>query len=195
MPYKDPEKKKQNDLERAKRADYREKERLRSLARRLVDPERNRAHQKKWRDENKPQFREAIEAWRDRNKDRVSEKNAEWRLNNTARIKQVDAQYRLVNKTRIKAKQKEYVKNNPGKVNACTARRNAQRLMATPPWADLKKIIEFYDEAARLSRETGVPHEVDHIIPLRGKAVCGLHVHWNLQILTRAANRSKSNSL
>ena len=64
----------------------------------------------------------------------------------------------------------------------------------TPKWADFNKIQSFYIEAERLTKETGTPHEVDHIIPLQGKLVSGFHVHNNLQILTRSKNRSKGNN-
>lgn len=73
------------------------------------------------------------------------------------------------------------------------AKRRAQSIQATPKWADLKAIDAIYAEAARQTEETGIQHEVDHIVPLQGKTVCGLHVGWNLQILTQKANRSKSN--
>lgn len=71
--------------------------------------------------------------------------------------------------------------------------RNAALLRATPPWADLRKISEVYREARRLTLETGVPHEVDHAVPLRHPLASGLHVPANLRVVTRDENRSKSN--
>lgn len=56
-----------------------------------------------------------------------------------------------------------------------------------PAWADMEAIAKVYAEAKRLGMQ------VDHIIPLNGETVSGLHVHANLQLLTRAENRAKSN--
>ena len=66
-----------------------------------------------------------------------------------------------------------------------------------PKWVDqhqIDKMIAIYDNASRLSRESGIPHEVDHYYPLQGKNVSGLHVPENLRIVTRNINRTKSNS-
>ncbi len=73
--------------------------------------------------------------------------------------------------------------------------RYARKRSATPPWADLDAIAEFYIEAARRSAETGVPHEVDHIIPLAGRNVCGLHVPHNLQVIPAVVNRAKGTKI
>lgn len=66
---------------------------------------------------------------------------------------------------------------------------------ATPVWADRGAIRQVYEECAAITRRTGVVHDVDHIVPLRGKAVCGLHVHWNLRVIPRHENAKKGNRL
>lgn len=72
-------------------------------------------------------------------------------------------------------------------------KRRAAKLQRTPPWSDLDAMRAIYAEAARLSAETGIPHHVDHEIPLQGKLVSGLHVPGNLQILTASENSRKRN--
>lgn len=72
--------------------------------------------------------------------------------------------------------------------------RELARQQRTPSWADEEKIREIYNLAKKIRKETGVKHEVDHIIPLRGKLVSGLHVPENLRIITEHENRVKRNS-
>lgn len=72
-------------------------------------------------------------------------------------------------------------------------KRRAAKLQRTPPWADLDAMRAVYAEANRLTQETGIPHHVDHIVPLQGRLVSGLHVHNNLQILTGSENSKKRN--
>ena len=62
---------------------------------------------------------------------------------------------------------------------------------ATMSWTNMTLIEEFYHRAQLLTKETGIKHEVDHVIPLKGKTVCGLHVHDNLQVITKTENIQK----
>lgn len=64
---------------------------------------------------------------------------------------------------------------------------------ATPPWADVGAIDAIYAECARRTEVMGISHHVDHIVPLRGANVCGLHVEYNLQTLPAVENISKGN--
>lgn len=82
---------------------------------------------------------------------------------------------------------------NLPKVAARLARYRAAKLQATPAWANAFFIREIYDLADRRTNATDVRWEVDHIIPLVSKKVCGLHVETNLQVIPRTINRHKSN--
>jgi hypothetical protein len=89
------------------------------------------------------------------------------------------------------AKQK-YLRAHPSSRNAEAARQRATRLRATPKWGQ-DTIAAIYAQAAQVSIETGVPHDVDHIVPLRHPLVCGLHVEFNLRVIPASVNRAKGN--
>jgi hypothetical protein len=118
--------------------------------------------------------------------------------------------YYEANKELVKARarnrsvelQREYRKawkqNNPEYTQASSNARKRRARHATPSWLTPEhklQIRELYLAARRLTKDTGVKHVVDHIIPLRSNEVCGLHVPWNLQILTHIENSSKGNRL
>lgn len=85
---------------------------------------------------------------------------------------------------------------NPDIACSYVAKRRSLKLQATPKWLtedDFKQIRSIYKQAHTLTKQTGVKHHVDHIIPLRGKNVSGLHIPSNLQILTAEENLKKGN--
>lgn len=94
--------------------------------------------------------------------------------------------------------QKEWRKRNQGVKNFHTAKYRALKKQATPKWLtkdQVESIRDLYRQARKLTEETGIKHHVDHVCPLNGRISSGLHVPWNLQILTEEENLKKSNKL
>jgi 5-methylcytosine-specific restriction endonuclease McrA len=61
------------------------------------------------------------------------------------------------------------------------------------PWVSNKELLALNAEARRITEETGILHELDHVVPVNNPRVCGLSVPWNLEILTHQQNNAKSN--
>lgn len=87
----------------------------------------------------------------------------------------------------------KWKKENSDKNAAYQRRRVAAKLNATPSWANEFFISEAYHIAKVRSKATGIKWHVDHIVPLRSKLVCGLHVEHNLQVIPAKLNESKGN--
>ena len=74
-----------------------------------------------------------------------------------------------------------------------SAKRRAAKLAATPSWVNNKEIAAIYQLRSEKEAASGMKYEVDHIVPLRGKLVCGLHVAANLEPIHAKVNRKKGN--
>jgi len=120
----------------------------------------------------------------------------QWKENNKNKVRDYDRKWQEQNKDKKSANYKRWQQNNRGTVNAYNSKRRADEKTATPSWADLDKIKSLYNVAHYFDWISGgfVKHHVDHIVPLRGKNVCGLHVEHNLQILIDKDNLRKSNN-
>jgi hypothetical protein len=93
----------------------------------------------------------------------------------------------------IRDQLRDSYKKNQGQRIADNALHRAQRNNRIVPWSDSDKINEIYNARAIIERETGIPHHVDHMIPLIGKNVSGLHHQDNLMIVPAMENRKKKN--
>lgn len=130
--------------------------------------------------------------------EKAKAKKKEYALKNREAIRQKDKIHRELNKEEIKKKKAEWLRNNRDWDNAANARKKASKLRATPKWVDAeheKRIREIYAKCQELTKTTGIKYQVDHIIPLQGKEVCGLHVFWNIEPIPASENASKCNKL
>ena len=136
--------------------------------------ELGRIREEKNREKRKAQARARIA----KNPDRHNAKSKSWRAANLEKSKAIFKKWRDA---------------NPGVMAMHAARWRAALVQATPAWANQKKIAEFYETADGLSMLTGEWYHVDHIVPLQGKTVRGLHCEANLQVLPEVENIRKGN--
>lgn len=129
------------------------------------------------------------EAWNNR--------AVQWRKNNPTAAKRINDRYRTENKVKRNAQTAAWKKENKGYINFLNSKRHASKLLRTPTWLtdhDLLHIQCLYQVAAMRSRESGQAWHVDHIIPLNGETVSGLHVPANLRVIPAIDNLRKYNT-
>lgn len=137
-----------------------------------------------------------LSLWRKQNSAQVQKHNKTQYAKNSARIKQAVRRYYAVNAKRCREQKRKYQKANPHVYAQINARRKAAKLKRTPKWLtsdDFWMMEQAYELAALRTKMLGFPWHVDHIVPLQGKNVSGLHVPANLQVIPAVINRSKWN--
>ncbi len=162
---------------------------------------------------NKDKLSSRRKAYYEANKEREAAVNNAYREANPEKIKAIRVaycenkkeenyartrQWREANKDLANHLTREWRKNNPGKAKESYAARRASEMERTPAWLNednKQEMRDMYEAAYELSKVFPYELQVDHMIPLRGKEVSGLHVPWNLQLLPAVANASKSNKL
>ena len=149
-----------------------------------------------FRKNNKEIVKKTNKQYYDNNKSSIVESTRAYFKENREKMLDKMKKYHIKNIESIKNRKKEYRKNNQPIINAANNKRRCQKINATPKWLtkeDFKKIKNIYIQAKELEKLDGIKRHVDHIVPLQGEDVCGLHVPWNLQILTALENIKKGN--
>ena len=133
--------------------------------------------------------------WYERNKQLTKDRARAWALSNPEKAADSKTKWRQDNLKIHNAINREWFANNKDKRASYQAKRKATILQRTPAWdPDAHLIIAKYQLAAMLSQASGIEHHVDHIIPLQGKKVSGLHTFANLRVIPGSDNVKKSNS-
>lgn len=146
--------------------------------------------------DNKEAYNAKHAEWRSKNREKVAERNKNWAIKNQERHaaikRRASLKYRLTHPDKmVEARKVNYIT-----LVAHMRKRQAAKLQRTPKWFsddDRKSIEAKYAMAKWLSEVVGVPYHVDHILPLRGKLVSGLHIADNTCVITANENLSKGN--
>jgi len=184
------------------------KEKIAKRSKEYYEANKNRlvSLHKTWAEENKEKMasyskkhyevnKEKISANYIKNKEKFDAYKKNYRELNKEKVVSGQKNWYEANKENKLEKVKQYRVLNPGKVAANNKARKYAKLKATPKWANLQIIKLYYEIAARVTKETNENYHVDHIIPIQGKLVSGLHVENNFQLLTAYENISKSNKV
>lgn len=179
-----------------KDAHYRERNREQNKIRSKKAREKNPGAQKEWRKKNPKKFRANQKRFKDKNRTEIRKNSLDYYYKNRQKQLLQGKKRRDSNLEKEHKRTQEWRKKNPEKINERNARRRACKLKRTPFWLSESHkltIKNIYKMSSNLTKETGIRYEVDHIIPLKGKNVSGLHVPWNLQVLEKSIHILKGN--
>ena len=140
--------------------------------------------------------KERVAIWQAKNPEKVDENQKRWQNKNPGLAAQRHRDWYAKNTKHANKTSTAYRKANLPLINYLSSKARADKLQRTPKWLtnfDKLKIKCIYSIASMLTRENKEPWHVDHIIPLRGENVSGLHVPSNLQVLPKIDNLIKGN--
>jgi hypothetical protein len=144
--------------------------------------------------ENREKIKEANKVWRNNNPEKIKEIGRSYRTENKDKLAHDAAKWHALNAEKICSRKRDWARANPDKIAAKATKRRANKLQATPVWANSFFIEEAYALAKLRTKMLGYSWHVDHIVPLKSELVCGLHCEANLQVIPGKANLVKSNS-
>lgn len=158
-----------------------------------ANPDRARASRKAWHEANKSENLARCRAYRQANLEAARARERDYGRRNAEAKRASSLKWNSANPERLRARVKEWQIANPDMRAAQQAKYKASKLRGTPPWVKSEDFRPIYAERIRVSIETGIAHHVDHIVPLQGELVSGLHVPWNLQVIPAMDNIKKHN--
>jgi len=141
-----------------------------------------------WKEKNRDHVIAYSKQYREENREHVLARGRQYWENHKDYFMSKNREYREEHKEYVLELGREYYAKHRGYLIYLSRLRQAKKLDATPTWADIERIKDIYKRCPK-------GYEVDHIIPLQGETVCGLHVADNLQYLAKEENISKSNKL
>jgi hypothetical protein len=161
---------------------------------RAKNPEKVAATNKKYDEKNRDKRSEYAKQYRKANPEKVRALFDSWAERNPEKIRGYMQKASKAWHERNPDYLSNFYKANKERYVAARARRRAAQDSATPAWLtaiDKAMIQEMYDVSEARYIQTGIKHHVDHIVPINGKNVAGMHVPWNLQVITAHENLSK----
>lgn len=159
------------------------------------DP-RRKAYLKKYKEDNRNKELKRSAEYRQKNRQALKEKGQEYVASNPQKVSESKRNYRERHRGRVRESSKRYRELNRPKYARYRALRRAREKQAQPSWLtseDLARMDLMWGLRELKSFVEGVEYEVDHIVPLRGETICGLHVPWNLRVIPKEENRRKLN--
>lgn len=139
--------------------------------------------------------RETMRANYEEKKDEYKARAKKWAEANPQKRHEVTKRYLKNNPEARYQTSKNHRLANPGVYAAHFKMRQTRKRQALSSWADLGAIEALYIECARITKETGIKHHVDHYFPLKSDVVCGLHNEFNLRIVPASINLAKHNQM
>lgn len=161
---------------------------------RAKNPEKSAAINKKYDEKNRDKRSEYAKQYRKDNPEKVRALFDSWAERNPEKIRGYMQKASKAWHERNPEYLSNFYKANKERYVAARSRRRAAQESATPAWLtaiDKAMIQEMYDVSEARYIQTGIKHHVDHIVPINGKGVAGMHVPWNLQVITAHENLSK----